>query len=356
MQRAILSLAFAAGFASLAAPARAADAASSPPPAATCKGDPALAFAPPRIVEIDAHGGPIFGEITRQAREPSFLRPKEVLLTFDDGPMPWITRSILDTLDAACVRATFFSVGQMALAYPDVVREVAARGHTIGTHTMTHPFNMHRMQPARAEDEIERGFAAVSAAAGAPVAPFFRFPGLADSALLLNYLQQRGIAAFTVDVVTNDSYIASPSRLIERTLATVERQNGGIILFHDIKRATAKALPDILKGLKAKGFTIVHMIPSAAVAPRVDLFANYSAEIAESKKLAGPSRTLMPFYGTVGPTPAAVSAADITRIAPTARPRAATAASPHVANSDATATAESPWKSHVRSHRRSRAR
>ena len=179
------------------------------PVAAACP-EPATALGVARVVEIDAAGGPIFGAMTSQAREARFLGPKEVVLTFDDGPMPGITRSILDTLDRFCTKATFFSVGRMAIAHPALVREVLGRGHTLGTHTWSHPMNLPRLSPERARDQIDSGFAAVALAAGAPIAPFFRFPGLSDSPALLDHLQRRGIAAFTVDVVSNDSYIADP--------------------------------------------------------------------------------------------------------------------------------------------------
>lgn len=255
-----------------------------------------------RTIEIDASTGPIFGAFTKQAKEISFLRPKEVVLTFDDGPMPWITRSIMDSLDAFCVKATFFSVGRMAIAYPDVVKEIIARGHTLGTHTMTHPFNMHRMAPYKAHEDIERGFAAVAAAAGTPIAPFFRFPGLADSRDLLDYLQTRGIATFTVDVVSDDSYIHDPTRLAATTLARVEQNGGGIILFHDIKRSTAKALPQILKGLQSRGFKVVHMRAAAPVQPHLDLLVAMTEKLAKGKK-SQTNQTLVPFYGSVGPEP-----------------------------------------------------
>jgi peptidoglycan/xylan/chitin deacetylase (PgdA/CDA1 family) len=218
-----------------------------------------MALGVARVVEIDAAGGPIFGAMTSQAREARFLGPKEVVLTFDDGPMPGITRSILDTLDRFCTKATFFSVGRMAVAHPALVREVLARGHTLGTHTWSHPLNLPRMSPERARDQIDSGFAAVALAAGAPIAPFFRFPGLSDSPVLLDHLQKRGIAAFTVDVVSNDSYIADPARLVARTLAHARAENGGILLFHDIKHVTARALPTILRELRAGGFSVVHM-------------------------------------------------------------------------------------------------
>lgn len=227
-------------------------------PASACT-DKGAGLGVARIVEIDASSGPIFGNLTRQTREDRFLGPKEVVLTFDDGPMPAITKSILDTLDRFCTKATFFSVGRMAIAYPAMTKEILTRGHTLGTHTWSHPMSLPRLAPAAARDQIDSGFAAVALAADQPIAPFFRFPGLNDSPALLSYLQERGIAAFTVDVVSNDSYIGDANRLISRTLAHVEADNGGIILFHDIKHVTARALPTILSELRARGYKVVHM-------------------------------------------------------------------------------------------------
>lgn len=227
-------------------------------PAGACT-DKGAGLGVARIVEIDASNGPIFGNLTKQTREERFLGPKEVVLTFDDGPMPGITKSILDTLDRFCTKATFFSVGRMAIAYPAMVKEVIARGHSMGTHTWSHPMNLPRLSPAAARDQIDSGFAAVALAAEQPIAPFFRFPGLSDSPALMSYLQERGIAAFTVDVVSNDSYIGDVNRLIARTLERVEADKGGIILFHDIKHVTARALPTILSELKARGYKVVHM-------------------------------------------------------------------------------------------------
>jgi peptidoglycan/xylan/chitin deacetylase (PgdA/CDA1 family) len=255
-----------------------------------------------RIVEIDTSTGPLYGDMSNYVREESFLGPNEVVLTFDDGPMPWITKSILDTLDRFCTKATFFSVGRMAVAYPATVREVLARGHTLGTHTWSHPFNLPRSGIERAREEIEKGFAAVAMAAGEPVAPFFRFPGLADSNPMLAHLQSRGIAAFTVDVVSNDSYIGNPQRLTERTVrATVER-NGGILLFHDIKPSTAKALPDILAQLKERGFKVVHMRPKSKYVPVSDYDAALQKMLQQTTSIAATAKAhLVPFYGTTGP-------------------------------------------------------
>ena len=227
--------------------------------------NPAQALGVSRTVEIDTTGGPLFGFITKQTHEKSFLAPKEVVLTFDDGPMPGVTRPILDTLDRFCTRATFVSVGQMALAFPEQVREILRRGHTLGTHTWSHPMNLRRLKGEQARDQIENGFAAVTLAAGQPIAPFFRFPGLNDSPSLLAHLERRDIATFTVDVVSNDSYIHDPGRLIERTLRQLEIEQGGIMLFHDIKPQTARALPTILAKLKSRGYRVVHMRAKAPV-------------------------------------------------------------------------------------------
>ncbi len=200
-------------------------------------------------------------------------------MTFDDGPMPWVTRSVLDTLDLYCTKATFFAVGRMAIAYPAMVKEVLARGHTLGSHTHSHPLRMPRLKGPDAIAEIERGIAAVATAAGQPIAPFFRFPGLADSALLLAYLQTRHIASFTVDAVSNDSYIRDPLTLVERTMAEVKRNKGGIILFHDIKTATAKALPIILSRLKEQGYSVVHMTAKDPAVPLAEAIADIAPKL-----------------------------------------------------------------------------
>ena len=277
-----------------------------------------------RVVEIDTSTGALFGALSRQAKEPRFLEPKEVVLTFDDGPMPPVTRAILDTLDRFCTKATFFSVGQMALAYPTTVRSIIERGHTIGSHTWSHPLNLKRLSLEKAIEEIEKGHAAVTLAAGQPVAPFFRFPGLSDSAPMLSHLQKRGIASFTVDAVSNDSYIGDPERLYQHVLKELEAQKGGIVLFHDIKPATARMLPKFLAELEARGYRVVHMKPKGSVEPVAGYTDKLAPILAKSEKAAA-AGGLVPFYGLLKPGLAANEATQdalkVTAIAPVARPR-----------------------------------
>lgn len=305
-----------------------------------------------RIVEVETGNGPLFGLLTRQDKEPTFLRDKEVVLTFDDGPSPWVTPKILDALERHCTRATFFAVGKMAVAYPDVAREIIARGHTLGGHTWSHPRQLPRMSAARAHDEIERGFAALEAATGGGIAPFFRFTGLNDSAPLLGYLQRRGIASFTVDVVSDDSFISSPDELVETTLKRTEQRGGGILLFHDIKPTTAQALPAILDGLAARGFRIVHLRHAAPVTADAELVAGYRGRVAE--KLAESRRPphLIPFYGAIAairddsgrPLATAKDAAPVSRLAPPPRDRTAGDAEP-TSSASHTKTKRKPPKS-----------
>lgn len=288
----------------------------SPSLASDCT-DPAKALGVSRVIEIDTKGGPIFGSITQRDKEESFLGPNEVVLTFDDGPVPWVTTPILDTLDAFCTKATFFSVGEMALSYPASTKEVLARGHTVGTHTWTHPNNLKRLSFEKAKDQIERGFAAVSLAAATGIAPFFRFPGLNDSDELLAYLQSRNIASFTVDVISNDSFIGSPQRIADRTLKLVEARHGGILLFHDLKKPTAKALPAILAGLKAKGFKVVHLRAKSDVVPLATIETELQPILAKA-----PYKALVPFYGPI-PAPKTADGLDpaMSELAPAAKVR-----------------------------------
>jgi peptidoglycan/xylan/chitin deacetylase (PgdA/CDA1 family) len=111
------------------------------------------------------------------------LADHEVVLTFDDGPSPRDTDRILATLAGACVKATFFMVGEMAKMFPEEARTVEAEGHPVGTHSLQHPFSFGRMSEAKADAEIDRGVQAVAAALGSPdvVTQFFCVPGLLTS-------------------------------------------------------------------------------------------------------------------------------------------------------------------------------
>ena len=94
------------------------------------------------------------------------LDDKEVVITFDDGPLPPYTDQVLDILAAQCVKATFFMVGEMAHSFPATVRRVYEQGHTIGTHSDHHPIGFGKLPLERMHGEIDGGIADVSAAFG----------------------------------------------------------------------------------------------------------------------------------------------------------------------------------------------
>ena len=209
-----------------------------------------------RTIEIDAKGGPRFGENQYQGKSP--LREGEVVLTFDDGPHKTLTQPIIDALDAHCTKATFFMVGQRALSYPDLVRKVAALGHTVGTHTWSHQ-NLASIPTEEAADEIELGISAVQKSLGAPAAPFFRFPYLSDPKAATVHLRQRNTAIFSIDVDSYDFKTRSSTVVIRNVMSQLEKKGKGIILFHDIQPSTAGALGTLLSELKAKGYKVVHI-------------------------------------------------------------------------------------------------
>jgi len=238
-----------------------------------CPGNPnALGLA--RTVEVDTTGGPGFG--FEQYKAHDFLVLREVVLTFDDGPWPGNTPAVLEALAHHCVKATFFPVGKHALWHPEILKQVAAAGHTIGGHTWSHANLASLKAPKAAKgqkaaaatsdgphdrgiEEIEKGFSAVKLALGAPPAPFFRFPFLKDPKDQLAYLGTRNIAVFSHDLDSFDFKMRKPEDVIKSVMTKLERKGKGIILMHDFQQATAKAVPDLLNLLKEKGYKVVHM-------------------------------------------------------------------------------------------------
>lgn len=217
-------------------------------------------------VALATRGGARYG--TMQYADGQALAPKEIALTFDDGPDPATTARVLDILDRHCIKATFFLVGWYAEARPDLVREIAARGHTIGTHTWSHPNNLRHLPPKEAKRQITRGFAAVEAAlAEAPpedrtrLAPFFRFPGLNDSKPLMDWLGARNIATVSCDFGADDWLRISSREVLKRAIVNIDQIGRGIIILHDTKPHTADMLSGLIMKLEKRGYRFVQLVP-----------------------------------------------------------------------------------------------
>lgn len=225
-----------------------------PAPMAACANPNGLGVS--RTVQIDTTGGPGLG--LSQYKDYDFLQPGEVALTFDDGPWPTTTPAVLAALDAQCVKATFFPVGKHATWHPQILKQVLAQGHTVGSHTWGH-MNLAKRPLQEAKDEIEKGISAVTMAAGRPISPFFRFPQLRQTPELKAYLGERNIATFSIDVDSEDFRIKKADKLVSSVMTKLQKTGKGIVLMHDLQKSTASALPELLAQLKAGGYKIVHI-------------------------------------------------------------------------------------------------
>lgn len=235
--------------------------------AVDCPGNPG-ALGTSRTIVVDPKEHPRIG--TMQYGETLPLEDHEVVLTFDDGPLPAHTNPILDILAAQCVKATFFLVGRMAKEFPQDVRRIHDAGHTIGTHSENHPTFFGKLPPERMTAEIDDGIAHVSAALGDPsqLAPFFRIPGLRRGDLLEAELSKRGLMTWSADFPADDWRHISSTQVVNYALSRLEAKGKGVLLLHDIQARTQAALPVILQQLKARGYRIVHVVPATPERPK----------------------------------------------------------------------------------------
>ena len=239
-----------------------------------------------RIVEIDTTGGPGFG--FEHFKQYDFLRDKEVVLTFDDGPWPSNTPAVLKALADECLKATFFEIGKHATWHPEITKQVIEAGMTVGTHTWSHKDlarNPYANDIEQAKAEIEMGVSAVHmAAGGGKVAPFFRFPALQHPPQLLSYLAERNIGAFSTDIDSRDFKLHKPEDVIKSVMSQLEKHGKGIILIHDFKHHTAEAIPELIRQLKAGGYKMVHMVPKGEVTtvPKYDEMLSHEDKLSSN--------------------------------------------------------------------------
>lgn len=283
-----------------------------------------------RVVEVDTTNGPRLGHV--QYKDIDFLRPGEVVLTFDDGPSNQMTPKVLDALDAHCTKAIFFMVGRMAIAYPDMARRVAENGHTVASHTWSHK-NLARLSSKNVEKEVELGLSAISAALGKPIAPFFRFPYLSDSRRSISHLETRDHAIISIDVDSYDWKTRTTSRMSSNVFSQLDKRGKGIILFHDIQRVTANGLKGLLDELKRRKYKVVQLVPkstAATLAPYDDMAKKLLAKkskIAVSNALTTRS-VVWPLSGSMEPSQTVVRPASQPSLKP--KPAAVTVAADDV--------------------------
>jgi peptidoglycan/xylan/chitin deacetylase (PgdA/CDA1 family) len=219
-----------------------------------------------RILRVDAVSTPRVG--LKHFSQTLPLWDHEVVLTFDDGPSPPMTPKVLAALARECVRATFFLIGKSASEHPELVRRIAAEGHTIGHHTWMHRSLM-RIRPGETTEEIDRGISADEMAlhgdaTTVPSTPFFRFPGFETTPAALDLLQSRGIVVFGTDLWASDWNSMTPKQELRLIIDRLKAARKGIILFHDPKARTAAMLPAFLRYLRDNDYRVVHLVPTGS--------------------------------------------------------------------------------------------
>jgi peptidoglycan-N-acetylglucosamine deacetylase len=235
--------------------------------AAECPGNPD-ALGTSRTIVVDPTEHPRLGSM--QYHESLPLEDHEVVITFDDGPLPPRSTKVLETLAHECVKATYFMVGKMARAYPDMVRRIHEAGHTIGTHSYSHPLTFHRMSLEKAQFEINEGIASVGWALGDGTgpAPFFRIPGLLRADGVERYLASQHLQIWSADFPADDWLKIGAAQVYSRALQRIEANHKGILLLHDIQVKTVDALPYLLRELKRRGYRVVHVVPASPDQPK----------------------------------------------------------------------------------------
>ncbi|MCK1735713.1 polysaccharide deacetylase family protein [Bradyrhizobium sp. 138] len=219
-----------------------------------------------RVLAVDAKTYPRVGLGSFPETVP--LADHEVVLTFDDGPRPPSTEKVLAALAQECVRATFFLVGRSSAEFPELVRRIAAQGHTVAHHSWSHPM-MSKIPFEQAKEDIDRGIAADELALSGvstetPSTPFFRFPYFDSSPATLDLLQARGIIVFGADLWANDWEDITPKEELTNVIERLKTARKGIILLHDAQARTAAMMPGLLRHLHENEYRIVHLVPAVS--------------------------------------------------------------------------------------------
>jgi len=231
-----------------------------------CPGNPD-AIGTSRTLTVKPRDFPMVGK--EQYNETLRLKPREVVLTFDDGPVPPYTNKVLEALAAECAKATFFALGTNVAEAPDLVRRMVKEGHTVGTHTFSHE-SLIEMSHEAAMKEIDKGIEVANEALGdrSLLAPFFRAPFLDITTQIQRELYARGIMIWSIDVESDDWTDITEEQMVQRVMERLAKVGKGIILMHDIQPLTARALPMLLAELKRQNYKIVHVVPAPPAAAK----------------------------------------------------------------------------------------
>lgn len=254
--------------------------------AASCRGGQGIGVH--RSVTLNTAGGKRYGKSHGGAQD--FLKHKEVVLTFDDGPVSSTTNKILHELDKHCAKATFFMVATMAKNNPSLARKVANKGHTVGIHSYSHK-NLGQLSGSSAISDVNRSIKAIENAVGRDVAPFFRFPYLSENKSVNQHLKGLGYGVFAIDVDSLDYKFSKPTSMVNRVMSELNRKGKGIILLHDIQKVTANGIGQLLTRLNNEGYKLVHIRGRGGKDPQEPILVSSAQENKKSKPTVLASNT-----------------------------------------------------------------
>lgn len=195
-----------------------------------------------------------------------------VALTFDDGPDPVNTPKLLDLLRQHRVKATFCVVGSRALAHPDLVRRIAAEGHTLCNHSWNHSFELGLKPAEKIREDLDRTNAAIRAAVPDARIGYFRAPGGFFTEPLVGVARDAGMSSLYWEVDPRDwdhPLLETAEEHVERVVRVVEQETrpGSMILSHDFQQPlTIAAYQRLLPWLNER-FGLIALPPPAAALP-----------------------------------------------------------------------------------------
>ncbi len=192
------------------------------------------------------------------------VRRREIALTFDDGPDPEVTPRVLELLERFQAKASFFCIGEKAAAYPELVREIARRGHSVENHSYHHQLAFAFFGISRLKREVDAAQATVAAITGRPPV-FFRAPAGFRSPLLDPVLVRRGLRYVSWTRRGFDAVSGNPKRILRQLTRGLAA--GDILLMHDTAPVVLAVLPALLERISAQGLKAVSLASACADGP-----------------------------------------------------------------------------------------
>ena len=225
---------------------------------------------------------------------------KIVALTFDDWCSSSSLESVLATLEATGVDATFFPNGEWVTLYPNLARSIIAAGHDIGSHSYSHPV-LTDLRSADIRSEIQRTENALAAVGAKDPAPLFRTPYGAWNWRLLSILRSEGYANV---LWTCDGTDYAHGRTAPQVVKAIVRRlrPGAIILMHVESQPTVAALPELIRQVKAQGYRFVNLsealFPPEQRMPRYQQTSPLLTYLGDWSVWSSPSESGGSLYGT----------------------------------------------------------